>query len=111
MRPRPRNGVIADLVLVCDGKVLQSLQNGDMVDVTKCRQIAIEAVTRMRVKDVRFKIGRKKVWVDFHRPYFLYGNRGRVPTYSQEPPVNKWFTLRTAAGGDVDRMAIILVRN
>lgn len=101
-----RVGKIKDVVLVADGKVVMSLGDGTVVDISKYSKIAIECVTSQRVSKVEFYVDNRKIWTDFHRPYFMFGNRGRVPNYWKNPPVNKKFTLTTKADGDMDRIDV-----
>lgn len=109
--PAPRTGegvVIESLVLVGDGEVVQTIGKRDVIDVSMYEKISIEAVTTRKVPKVEFFINDKSVWNDYNRPYFMYGNTGRVPRYWNEPIVNKRFKLRVEADGDVYQVRITL---
>eukprot|EP00177_Eucheuma_denticulatum_P001127 GFKZ01002040.1.p1 GENE.GFKZ01002040.1~~GFKZ01002040.1.p1 ORF type:complete len:508 (-),score=53.21 GFKZ01002040.1:255-1778(-) len=96
-RRNARDGVIEDVVLIADGRFVQSVNDMDEVDITDFDQIAIECLTRTPVDEVKFFLNARLVWTDFFRPYFMFGNRNRVPNYWTNPPVNRLFWLKTVA--------------
>lgn len=106
-----RDGVLDDIVLYADGAVIQSIYDGDSINISNYKQIAIEALTTSPVKKVTFSVDGKKVWTEYHSPYFLGGNRDSTPYYWKNPPLNRQFKLTTEAGDSVDDIRITLVKD
>lgn len=107
----PETGeVFRELVLVGDGKLVGRMRDGDEMDIGRFGRVAIEAVTFGEVGQVKFYLDGDLVWADNVRPYFMFGNKGRVPNYWNEPIVNRWFELKVMAKGGEVTVRIKLVK-
>lgn len=106
-----RDGDVEDVVLYADGAVVQSIYDGDVIDISGYKQIAIQALASGSVKKVTFWVDGKLIWTEYHSPYFLGGNRDSTPYYWKDPPVNRRFKLTTEAGNSVDEVNITFVKD
>lgn len=98
-----------ELVLVGDGEVIGLLRDGEKVEIGRFGQVTIEAVTSGEAGPIKFYLDGVEVWTDYVKPYFMFGNKERVPNYWSEPIVNRWFELRVVAKGGEVNMRIMLV--
>lgn len=83
-----------------DGRRTGSIFRGRIRrSVGKSSRVAIEAVTKRGVAKVDFFLNGKRVWVDFNRPYFMYGNSGPKPLYGPNLPKRRRFNVMARADG------------
>ncbi|CAN8065887.1 unnamed protein product, partial [Agarophyton chilense] len=100
------------VAVIADGVVVSEILPGDdkAVDITKYRQVALEAVTAEKLGRVAFAVNGNTLWVETALPYFLFGNNGREPNYWDDPIVNEEFELVvSAAAAEID-VKITLIR-
>lgn len=106
------NGPIRDLVLIGDGKRVVSLHDKSKIDVSKLRDITIEALMAAdaEVEKVRFFVddvlqgSRKEI------PYVMYGWENGEPVPWKGVPFNKEVTIKAHCLGDTDKVRVTLVR-
>lgn len=75
------SGLFEMFNFIADGKIIQSFTTSLTIDISSYDQVAIEAVPDRQVRPVEFYIDGDMVWSESTGPYFLYGNRGRMPRY------------------------------
>lgn len=108
--PNERKGLIADLILVADGKDIGSVVNGDIINIADHERIAFRAVTTRKVRRVDFYINGDKVWTEHHIEYYMFGNSKTSPFYWKDPPLNKWIEVITVAEDDEDIVNIMFTK-
>lgn len=104
-------GPIQYIVLVADGRVQRTLRAGTTyINTSNWKQLAFEAITDRIVSRMEFFVDGKKVWTDYHRPYFMMGNIDRKPNYWKTPIFNRIFKLQARAEGKVFTVNVKLNR-
>lgn len=103
-------GTVDRIYLYADGRIIQALYNKNVVNVGAYSRIAILAHTSGHVTRVDFFIDDRRVWTDYHSPYFMFGNRGGVPRYWNAPIVNSWFKLTVSTPSDIDSLYVAFVK-
>lgn len=104
-------GAIQYIVLVADEHVRRTLRGGTTyINTRDWNQLAFEAITDRLVSKMEFFVDGRKVWTDYHRPYFMMGNIGRKPNYWKTPIFNRTFKLQARAEGQVFSVNVRLTR-
>lgn len=87
------------VAIFADGEEIARIDPGksEIVDVSRYRKIALEAVTTRKMGRVNFAINGERIWTEKSRRYFLYGNRGDTPNYWKKPILNRTFILNLSS--------------
>ena len=103
------SGSFTGIAVVADDNVIvESVLDNQQIDVSGYRKVALEAVKSDKTGPVAFYIDGEKVWTDRHDPFFLYGNRGRSPSYKKRLPFNKEFSVEAMASDGSIKVSLTL---
>lgn len=101
------SGAIRDIVLIGDKKRIMSLHSVSEVDVSRFKEISIEAYTgpmqrNVKIKKVSFRVNGRLVSEHSKRPFYIFGKANVGAKAWDTVPLNKKLRLQVYGGGDLD---------
>ena len=106
------NSMFSGISVIGDDEMIaETVKEGEEIDVSGFEKIALEAKKTNTDGPVKFYINGKLEWTDYNAPFFLFGNRGRTPTYRMKPPVNEKIDLMLEAPDGTYKISFTLKQN